>query len=183
MNDLPQDERKLIDAMVDGTNVYGDSDVLANFLRSQPIEIRAVLFSYWDMRQKGASPKLAEMLVLQSPPMSNSDREFLHGHCNGNQFGKGPLSNDLGDRMKTVAEAEGQSINGKVYIGGLARYPGDPQAWVSDRGDVKRVIESRPGWKCSGSVEVGSDSRMDDIQATKPSGRVPFTGGLSNDDV
>jgi hypothetical protein len=42
---------------------------------------------------------------------------------------------------------------GRVYLRGMARYPGDPEAWVSSRGDVARLAASR-GWGVSGMVDV-----------------------------
>ncbi len=91
------------------------------------------------------------MLALQSPPMSNTDREFLQGNVNGSQFERKPAH---GDAYAKVAKKAGQSVKGKIYLSGLARFPGDPEAWVEGRGDVKRLIESRPGWSCDGAVTV-----------------------------
>lgn len=98
----------------------------------------------------GTSPKLAEMFALAAPPQSNTDREFLAGHCNGNQFEKTP---GLGDFYAKHASLAGVDVTGKVYLGGLAEYPGDPKAWVSGRGDVQKVVEER-GWSCRGLVNV-----------------------------
>lgn len=98
----------------------------------------------------GCSVRLAEMLALQSPPMSNTDREFMEGRCNGNQFEKHPL---LGDFYKQEAARAGVNTTGKTYLSGLASYPGDPRAWVSGRGDAQKVCEER-GWGCDGSVKV-----------------------------
>jgi len=105
---------------------------------------------YWALILDGASDNLARMLALQSPPMSNTDREFLEGHCNGNQFADTP---EIGDYYKSIAEQAGVDVTGKVYIPSLALFPGDPKAWVSDRGDVVRVAEER-GMTVTGAVEV-----------------------------
>ena len=88
----------------------------------------------------GCSPRLAEMLAAGQPPMSNTDREFLEGHCNGNQFAGREA---VGDAYAAVARAEGADTTGKVYMGSLAAYPGDPRAWVSGRGDVQRVLDDQ----------------------------------------
>jgi hypothetical protein len=105
---------------------------------------------YNAMRLDAAPHALAEMLALQRPPMSNTDREFLEGHCNGSQF-----SNEewVGDLYHKQAREAGVDPKGKVYMAGLARFPGDPEAWVGGRGDVQRVCETR-GWGCEGSVSV-----------------------------
>jgi hypothetical protein len=102
------------------------------------------------MRLDGSSHQLAEMLALQTPPMSNTDREFLEGHANGSQFQDTPW---VGDLYQGVAREAGVDTKGKVYLSGLARYQGDPEAWVTGRGDVQRVLEKR-GWGAEGSVNV-----------------------------
>lgn len=101
---------------------------------------------YEKCRAEGTSHKLAEMLAFQRPPMSNTDREFLEG--TGSQFADTP---QLGDAYAEVAKAHGQSITGKVYMSGLARFPGDPKAWVTGRGDVAKVLDEN-GWGARGAV-------------------------------
>lgn len=105
---------------------------------------------YERCREEGTSHTLAEMFALAQPPQSRTDREFLRGHCNGSQFAGNPA---MGDYYKAVAEAEGQDTKGKVYLSGLADYPGDPRAWVDGRGDVQKVCEER-GWGCAGAVNL-----------------------------
>jgi hypothetical protein len=96
------------------------------------------------------SQRFNEMVESGIPPQANTDREFLEGHCNGSQFQKRPQD---GEAYKKVADQAGVSITGKVYKSSLARYPGDPEAWVSGRGDVQRICEAR-GLGCDGSVKV-----------------------------
>lgn len=103
---------------------------------------------YEACRREGTSHSLAEMFALRQPPMSNTDREFLEGHCNGNQFEKTP---EIGEAYKRVARAHGQNPAGKVYLSGLARFPGDPEAWVSGKGDVENILDRR-GWGAEGAV-------------------------------
>lgn len=114
---------------------------------------------YADCIRDGCSPSLADMLSSATPPGCVTDSTFLAGHCCGNQFEKTP---EVGDRLREIAESQGQMTKGKVYLGSLARYPGDPKAWVDGRGDVKRVCEER-GWGCEGDVKV----------APKEVGRLP----------
>jgi hypothetical protein len=109
--------------------------------------------------RQGTSETLAEMFALGQPPMSNTDREFLEGHCNGNEFEKTPW---IGDLYKAEAEAAGLDITGKKYLAGLAAYPGDPRAWVSGRADVQRVCEER-GWGCQGAVNVKAQEPVSDM--------------------
>jgi hypothetical protein len=40
-------------------------------------------------------------------------------------------------------------------VTGLARFPNDPEAWVSDLSDVRLVVEAR-GRNCEGAVDVTS---------------------------
>jgi hypothetical protein len=102
------------------------------------------------MVAEGTSERLAEMLALQSPPMSKTDKEFLENHVNGNQFEKVP---QYGDALKSIAAEAGVDTTGQIYLEQLARFPGDPEGWVSDRGDVKRRLEQRPGWSSKGMVD------------------------------
>lgn len=90
------------------------------------------------------------MLKDGVPPGCMTDSVFLAGHCNGGQFADAP---HLGDYYKAVAEAHGQDTKGKVYLSGLAAFPGDPRAWVDGRGDARRVLEER-GWASEGAVSV-----------------------------
>lgn len=105
---------------------------------------------YAEVVAKGGGHRLAEMLALGVPPGANTDREFLEGRENGRQFQDAP---GLGDFYRRVAEGQGQSVKGKVYLSGLAAYPGDPRAWVSGRGDAQRVLEER-GWGAEGAVNT-----------------------------
>lgn len=52
-----------------------------------------------------------------------------------------------------AAEAAGVSTTGKEYISQLAKFPCDPEAWVSDASDVKRICEKN-NWGCEGMVNV-----------------------------
>ena len=110
----------------------------------------AIQSRYEAMRLTGQSHRMAELLATRKFPGVKTDSTFLSGHCNGNQFEAAPA---LGDHYKSLAEAEGFDTTGKVYLRGLASYPGDPRAWVSGRGDVERVCRER-GWSCDGAVSV-----------------------------
>lgn len=49
----------------------------------------------------------------------------------------------VGDRFQQMAREAGVVTRGKQYMGGLARFPGDPQAWVSTRGEIRKIAEKR----------------------------------------
>lgn len=98
----------------------------------------------------GCTPMLAEMLALQQPPMSDSEREWAHGRCNENQFENQDF---VGNHHRKLAKKAGVNPKGKFYVSGLATYPGDPRAWVSSRDEVKSICEKN-GWGCRGAVNV-----------------------------
>jgi len=113
-------------------------------------ESRTQQASYVAMRLDGQSHKLAEMLALGIAPALMTDNVFLQGHCNGNQFEQHPA---LGDYYARVAARHGQDTHGKVYLSGLAAFPGDPRAWISSRHDVQKLLTER-GWGCEGAVNT-----------------------------
>lgn len=116
---------------------------------------------YEHCRRQGTSHTLAEMFAHQTPPQSDTDREFMIGTENGRQFdGK----EKIGEAYKTVAERQGVSVKGKKYISQLAEFPGDPRAWVDGKGDIKRLAEER-GYNVSGRVNVKA---MRDVPPPEP---------------
>ncbi len=112
-------------------------------------------FNYFTMRRKGESHRLALLLATRSFPSVRTDSTFLADRANGRQFEGCP---QLGDAYKQIAEAHGASVTGKVYLSQLAEFPGDPQAWVSGRGDVERVCRDR-GYSVEGAVNFKSGPR------------------------
>lgn len=114
----------------------------------------AIQEAYEAMRREGQSHNVAEMCALQVAPTGNTDATFLAGHCNGNQFEKHPA---IGDFYEREAAAAGVNVKGKVYKSGLARFPGDPEAWINSKDDIKNICEKR-GWGCQGSVNVAVDN-------------------------
>ncbi len=105
---------------------------------------------YVSLDAKIDTSRVNAMLDSGVPPAANTDREFLMGSENGRQFQSRP---EVGNAYKAVTEREGGSVTGKKYISQLARYPGDPEAWVSGRGDVAKILEQR-GWGCDGAVKT-----------------------------
>ncbi len=89
-------------------------------------------------------------------PLVKSNTSYFRGAQYGAaQFaGSDPL---VRESYLGAARRAGVSTNGKVYMHGLAEYPGDPRAWVDDVGDARRYIESR-GW---GSPDLGIKARND----------------------
>jgi hypothetical protein len=117
---------------------------------------------YEEMRGRGMTHLMAEMLALRAPPGLATDATFLAGR--GHQFANRP---ELGDYYSKDLKAAGGSPVGKQYLSGLAAYPGDPEAWVDSRRDVQQLCEKR-GWSCSGMVQVSRnpecvDTRFGDV--------------------
>lgn len=106
---------------------------------------------YDECIRQGTSPALAEMFSLGISPGLMTDAVFMEnrGGCY-DQFEKNPF---LGEWHARQARAAGINVGGSVYLSGLAAYPGDPRAWVSGRGDVKRVLDER-GWGAEGAVSA-----------------------------
>ena len=80
---------------------------------------------YEESREAGSSHKLAEMLALRQGPSLSTDTRFLA------RFGPEP----------------------KHYISQLAKFRGDPDAWIGSRADIRRKCEER-GLGCEGAVNV-----------------------------
>lgn len=111
---------------------------------------RRVTQEEWDEHTRTrCQGRLQDMLRSRTPPMANTDREFLAGHCNGNQFEGQDV---LADQYRQMAHQGGVDVTGKVYLSGLARFPGDPEAWVNGKGDAQKVLEAR-GWGASGLIK------------------------------
>jgi len=80
---------------------------------------------YEECREAGTSHRAAEMFAFQQGPSLQTDTRWMSGQDNGH--------------------------NGAVYKHQLARFPGDPQAWVRSRADCRAVAAKR-GLTLEGSV-------------------------------
>lgn len=106
--------------------------------------------AYENMRQKGQSHRFAEMCAFRQPfGLSGTDQVLHEGHCNGSQFAG---QDRCADQYKRQAEAAGVSTTGAIYMASLARYPGDPRAWIRSRAEIKAQAESR-NLHCEGLVD------------------------------
>ena len=96
------------------------------------------------VRDMGYDEKWAIMVATQTPPgTKGTDRAFQEGRLDGNWLDSLPLRQ--AKRIVREAKAAGIDISGKQYVSGLADKRGhmDPEAWVSDTADVKRVAKKR----------------------------------------
>src|SRR5262245_2939301 len=106
---------------------------------------------YIKCRLEGTSHMLAEMFAFEQAPRGKGDKTWLaQVDPSGEQFGK---NQEDGDFYAAEALARGDNISGAVYMSGLARYPGDPEAWVHNLGEYRQRVEDR-GWGCEGAVNV-----------------------------
>ena len=80
---------------------------------------------YEACRDAGTSHRAAEMFATRQCPSLQTDTRWIAGTDNGR--------------------------NGSVYKHQLARFPGDPKAWVTSRADCRRVAAER-GMTLEGSV-------------------------------
>lgn len=62
----------------------------------------------------------------------------------------------IGDHYRALARKAGIVTHGRQYMSGLARYPGDPEAWVGDRADVVRVAKKN-NFSVEGMVSVKNE--------------------------
>jgi hypothetical protein len=106
---------------------------------------------YVAMRECGESHSISEMLAFQQAPIPKDDTVWLKSMRPREQFANAP---EIVQKAYTEeALAAGHNISGAVYVPGLARRPGDPEAWVHGLGDVKKRLEER-GWGSEGDVNV-----------------------------
>lgn len=99
---------------------------------------------YLKVLEMGYGEKWAAMVALQQPPgTSGTDRAFQQGRLDGNWMDEMPVH--MAKRMVREAKAAGIDITGKQYMSGLSDKRGhcDPEAWVSDLSDVRRVAKKR----------------------------------------
>lgn len=106
--------------------------------------------AYERMRRRGESHSIAEMLATRTSPGGVTDDSFMRELSRNNQFARIPQVRE--NCIKRLREAGGSPV-GKEYVPGLARFPNDPEAWVSSKSEMVKKIESR-GWTCDGDVKV-----------------------------
>jgi len=101
--------------------------------------------AYFRMIRDGQSHNMAELLAVRKfPGVHGLDSAFMAGTHH---------QDSLLDHYRYRAAAEaGVDTNGRRYLSGMARFPNDPEAWVSSRDDVVRLCAER-GWNCHGLVE------------------------------
>ncbi len=126
-----------------------------------------------DAFEQRAKNRLEEMLAARRAPAIHTDATFF---ANVNAA---PALHDrpgVAEEYRRVALAGGVNPVGKTYMPAIAAFPGDPEAWVSGRGDIQRVCEAR-GWACDGAVKV--DARPAEGAAPPPAIAPDILAGLA----
>lgn len=109
---------------------------------------------YMMMRIEGESDRMAAMVALRKGPGLSTDDTFFHGMK--------PLydqfeSQKALDRVLDESKKRGfVPDKNSVYFPNLARFKGDPEAYVSraqGRSYIKKLLEKR-GWESDGAVKV-----------------------------
>lgn len=129
------------------TKEFGTVDRgILNFCERMVDHFVTVGLLYWRSRKQGQSDRFAAMLALQTAPAVNTDDVFFHGlHHLGHQMPEEQAQQYVDAHIKATGKAPPQSA---IYMPGLARFKGDPQAFISrsdGRTHIKRLIESRGG--------------------------------------
>jgi hypothetical protein len=93
---------------------------------------------YRGMRIGGQTHKFALMIASRQFPGVKTDSVFNEGKFSGSG-GSGCEAKE--NHYRTQAEKRGFSTNGKWYCGSLARFPGDPEAFIGSRSDVLAVCK------------------------------------------
>lgn len=146
---------------------YNDTTSIMFALRNP----KEVSLRYAEMRLSGESHSMAEMLATRSFPGVKTDAVFNEGKFSGDTGKIGPQQLWLQEQAK----ASGVSTTGKWYCSGLASFPGDPTAWVGDRGDVLRIAREK-NMTVHGYVEHSAHE-------TDGGGDVEIADSLINDEV
>lgn len=107
---------------------------------------------YMLCRHNGCTPRMAAVLALKKFPGVKTDTTFMKGKLTGDASFK-----TSAEAAWYLAQAEkaGVSTTGKHYYRSMARFPGDPEAWLDSRGDVSRLAEQR-GWNVEGAVNYSA---------------------------
>lgn len=123
---------------------------------------------YEHLRGKGESHKMSEMLAFQQAPRAMTDAVFFEGFGTiDKQFaGDEKVRDQIIKRSMAAGYKPG---NNDVYLSALARYPGDPEAFVpatGGRGHIKAVCEKR-GWESDGAVQTKRREPESDPTSTR----------------
>jgi hypothetical protein len=131
---------------------------------------------YVRLRREGKDHRWADMLASQRAPRGCTDDTFFSGLPRlAEQFDSDRAMNRCISESKKRGYTPGAN---DVYQPGLARFPGDPEAFVNrtrGRGYIKSLCEKR-GWACNGAVNV--EAREPESDPYDPKNCVPMHKNL-----
>lgn len=104
----------------------------------------------------------AGLRVFVAPHVESDCTVYTEDRTDLNQFRSEAMRDFYGEKARKA----GVNTAGKKYDYSLARYPGDPKAWVGSDGDVRQVLEHR-GWGAKGKVNVKMRNE-ERVEAPKP---------------
>ncbi|HUT60885.1 MAG TPA: hypothetical protein VNA25_23810 [Phycisphaerae bacterium] len=123
---------------------------------------------YEMMREDGQSHNIAEMCAFQEFPGVETESTFNEGISETDGFDMGsPFDRALFQKYKKHAQKAGIPTGNCRYYAQVARFPGDPLAWVKSKDEVKDRCR-RNGWAARGGG-VDCDFRGDIIDDEKAS--------------
>jgi hypothetical protein len=85
----------------------------------------------------------------ETPSCVSDTTRFTGDRMGGRQFGNDVVR----EAYLAKARAAGVTTDGKLYFSSLARFPGDPEAWMDAQGDQVKLLQKR-GWSAEGDVNV-----------------------------
>lgn len=130
---------------------------------------------YIRSRRQGQSHRFAEMVATQRPPRCMTDDVFFAGMR--------PWKATMTPHQRRAVMRQAQRHGfvppaDAVYHSSLARYPGDPEAFVTKamgRGYIQNLCERR-GWACEGAVNIKGRAPEKDMLA--PENCVPLADDI-----
>ena len=131
---------------------------------------------YLRMRMSGEGDKLASMVSLRKGPVLSTDDTFFQGMQ--------PLYEQFGSQKALDRNLQASKRHGfvpdknAVYFPNLARFKGDPEAYVSraqGRSYIKKLLDKR-GWSSEGGVRA--TGRQPDKDPLDPKNCVPLADDI-----
>lgn len=97
----------------------------------------AVQSRYDELVASGESHRMAELLACRQFPATRTDVSLWQGRHGQDKEMESPRSRKHAERRRAKARSAGVNPDANMYISGLARFPGDPMAYVATRGEAK----------------------------------------------
>ena len=133
---------------------------MPNYLYACPIDGQfEKMIPMKDCGHKQACPTCGMLSSREFCPVAIvSDSTLFNGERLGSIDG-GRDNSLTGEHYRKMADRAGVVRSGNQYISQLADYPGDPEAWVSSRGDMVRVAKKKGLNIDEGPVKYKHESR------------------------